>query len=76
MLNKLQRIREKYPDILTDGLIDLHKIGSYLNMLNFGNFTSYDLQILGLQDFKKDLLWILSDIKKDRRDKINKLNNI
>ena len=75
---KLQRIRDKYPEILTDNglLIDLHKINSYLNLLNYGNFSYFDLLTLGLLDFKKDLTWILCDLKKDRRDKLEKLNNI
>lgn len=75
---KIERIREKYPDILTDDgcHVSLWSIGSYINMINSNNVSSADLQALKLQDFKKDLSWILGDIKKDRMKKLERLNNL
>jgi len=76
--NKLQKIKEKYPWILisNDSRIDLELIGSYINMINSNNFSSADLRTLGLQDLKKDLPWILSDIRQERREKLDKLKNL
>ena len=77
--HKIERVRQKYPDLLVDGnFISLHKVGYYLSVYNMLERDGrYDqMRIIGLIDFKSDLKWILTWEKEERRKKIQRLNEI
>lgn len=71
---RLDLVRKKYPFLLKGDQISLCDIGNYLNLSN--NCDNNELRILGLQNFKEDLKWILGDIKTMRKYKLQKINKL
>lgn len=76
-MTKLERVRQKYPSLVDFDMISLKAAGEM--MILYNNADIYTRKILGIQDYKEDLKWILGDEKEwirfDRKNKLNKLNN-
>ena len=72
--NIIERVSKKYPFLIDEVFISLAKIGNTLELIN--NMDDSQLIYLGLNDFKKDLKWILGDIRLERKEKLKKINDI
>lgn len=73
---KLNLIKKKYPFLFRNGdvVIDLRDIAMYLEMTKICDI--HTIKMLGLENYKEDLKWILGDIKIERREKLKRLNNL
>ena len=74
MTTQQYNVAKKYPFIFDDDLISLNTVGNYINMAKSCNVT--ELKILGLQYFIKDIKYIFSDIKRERKHKLDYLKNL
>lgn len=77
-MNKIERVKQKYPFLLTNDNthISLLNVSYYLTMYNSFSNDSKMLKMLGLENYKKDLSWIMCDIKKERKLKLEKLKSL
>ena len=65
---------KKYPFIFVDGsnlIISLKSVGDYLSIVRICDDS--DLKVLGLENYKEDIKYILRDIKRERKFKLNKI---
>ena len=70
------KLAKKYPDMFdNDNLISLKRVSNLLNMTNLFENYSIGLKMIGLENFKSDIRYIFGDIKKERKEKLKKLNN-
>ena len=65
---------KKYPFIFVDEsnlIISLKSVGDYLSIVRICDDS--DLKVLGLENYKEDIKYILRDIKRERKFKLNKI---
>ena len=67
-------VAKKYPFIFDGDKISLWKVGDHINVIQ--NCDSTYLNAIGLQDFMKDIKYIFSNIKRERKRKLEKLNKL
>lgn len=74
---QLEFAKKKYPFIIDDyNHISLRKSCDYIEITKIFENDLDSLRSLGLENYLKDIKYIFSDIKIERKNKLKKLNDI